>query len=509
VRICLIVFFGVWMLIASGTAAMAQEDYDSQNPDAYQQQSPDQQDPNASQQSPDQQDPNASQPNQAPAPATPAPSDQPAKAAKPKSMALATARAFPHRTVFVGDEPIALTYVIVVRTGFALEDESFRFDEVAPFKAVSVTVGNRVAALHEKDVDRQQVEVTLRLAENLPHGVYRVPRIAVRYAYDDVVTGRDGTLVKFRRKGVVYAPEVFLQKVPLYVETDTLHERVHIGDPIVLRIRIHAETAAEILNEFPPEKPKAGITYLSTFSLKEPLTVLRNEREESVSSTYRVLTYRYTYSILDIQQKPYAVPAPPVLWRLRGVKESGEVKTVAPAPTQVTVTSILPKDAGLEPQKGAAPDPARERMVLFILPLAIAVSLGTGLSAWGCYGLVIFLRTRKKRKGLEVPVDDEIAVRDPVYESFIDRWWRLPRALTRATRRYNAEPNEQHCVALRHLLARYAVSRLRGDQRIDRDKACSMTAAELRAIRDFPELPLVGMLESCLETCTYDRVQDS
>ncbi|MDO8558401.1 MAG: hypothetical protein Q7S09_04430 [bacterium] len=439
----------------------------------------------------------------------PKPSPEEGKTAPPRRPPVLVS-VLAEREVFVGDEPVKFHYVVRSLAGVRVEVDAGQ--DLAPFSVVSIAVGNRITLPGAEGVTAQEFTVVLRLLGNLPLGAYAVPPLAVRYEYDEIIPGADGKVTKTRKSNTALSKSVKLEKVPLYVLTDTLHEVVHIGDPNVLTLSIHASAEAEILNEHPPEKPQEGIVYLSSFSLDKPFAMLARHREEAVgdSGTYRVVAYRYTYLVLDIQSEPFKAPVPPVLWKLRKAKKgaSSDIRTISPSSANVTVRSILKKDSVLEPQKGMPDTDPMERTFFFIVPATLAALLAVGLAGFGISRLITFLAARKARKR-RLPVsttagDEELP--EPVYETSFWAWLRLRYKLRNAWLEYNRAPSKDGCMVLRSLVARYAVSRIRGEGRIDRIQAASFTADEFAGILDPSWIQVLARLEHQLEGDSYTAI---
>ena len=418
-------------------------------------------------------------------------------------------KAFSERKVFVGNEPVVINFAILFKTGISYDENVFNYLDLSPFKVISASIGNRVAIPQVKDLEMVRARILINLSKDQPYGTFFVPAVRIVYEFDEIIPDKDGKMARVRRKKSALSNGVWLEKVPIYVETDTLHEVVRIGDVSANSLIIHIGKEVEILNEFLPEKPKAGVKYLSTFSFEKPLTSLSVQRENNETDEYKIIRYNYIFSILDIQSGPYSVPFPAVLWRGKNQKIS-EVMVISPKPALIEVRSILKKDTTFEPQKDVRPDISRERTIFFLFPLIAAVLIIGSLLLWLLYELVRFLRSQRIRHQIKTQLPEEKpADLKVVYEtSWLSRL-KLKMAVNRALAKYNNQPNEENCIQLRNLLARYIVSCRKRGERISRFTACSMTAEELavRASHKMKKfIDFLKIVDQCLETTIYETI---
>lgn len=469
-------------LMASGSAALAQED-PSQEP----------------------QDPSSSSPE----PSSPAPAASPTPAPKPAGTITALVKAVPQRTVFVGDEPVTIVYYVVAATGVAVYPEPLTALQ-GKFTVASVEVGERSGIPGVKDLHVQRVTLVVRFPHDASLGVHEIPGTSLKYSRE-ITVEKDGSFHRTPQSGTVAVPAVKLEKVLAYVETDVLHEVTFLGDSNTARLTVHVGPEAELLNEDPPEGAPApeGVAFLSAFKPTEPFALLSTSRTSHDTGTYRITTFVYQFSVLDIGTKPFPFPFPSVQVRRRGDAQS-QITVIAPQASGITIRPRVDKKTPAEPLKGVVADPAREHLLLWQMPVALGGLSATFLVLTGLTSLVGWARSRKnrKRRGAAV-IDDDPVLPEPVYETGLVRRWIIRHRAQAELVAYNYAPDRASCERMAAVVARLLAAHTRGTTRVDRARALTLAAA------DFPPIKharmagwqrVLTVAQQCLERNAYTTI---
>lgn len=414
----------------------------------------------------------------------------------------------PKRNIFVGSQPISVSYTIFVKTGVEPVKEDLVNADVSPYTLLSVTVGKRVAIPQEKDLDMIQATIIVRPEPGWPLGEHPFPEITLRYGYDQITNTEDGKIKRIRRQRTATAPAIELEKVPLYVETDLLHERARIADENIGRLSIFAGFEAEVLNEVPPDDPSQDVVYLQAVKIDEPMVLLATERDEKVFSDFRVIEYRYHFSVMDLPKRVSFV-FPAVTYKLTSPTDT-EIKTVDVGSSRIFMDTVLNKDTRFEPPKGLVSDPPAELMWFFWLPAGVAALMASILALMGLSGLVVLLRGWRTRKNSDREMrDEEVAMPELVYQQRIYHRWFLGILARAASLKHDNAPSRKSCERLRSTAARCIVSHAR--KKISREQAGAMLVNELGGL-DIPTsmdrwLEIVSQTDGQLERNEYVAIQ--
>lgn len=405
---------------------------------------------------------------------------------------------------FVGDEPVHVRYYLYVPFRARLGDVNYR-REVRPFELVSVHVGKRTAIPQVKDIELQRITITVRLPADYGYGTYRLPALKIPYEYDEVVNG--GRSVK---KGSVTAKAVELEKVPTYVDVVQEREVGFIGDVIPFSVEIKADNAVEVLNEYPPDKPRKGIDYLSAYKPEEPAVLLGAGREDYGGEHYRVIRWRYMVAIHGIGEAPFELKVPQVVWRENKghpAPEAAEVvHVISPDPIPVLVRSITERGDTFRPMKGARQEPDGERVLLLTVPgLSIWVLSGAG-ALWAFVVAMQAVKMRKRHARV-LPVEEEPVRPKPLYDRSPVQRLLVTYRLRKVREEFQREPSRERCTELRSLLARRTAMRLGRRKQISVQEACAMTAKELEGlVGETAEVRDIEELDRQLETGNYTKL---
>jgi hypothetical protein len=431
----------------------------------------------------------------------------------------------PHRKYFVSDEHITVKYKVSLPFNVSIDTESYR-QNMAPFEVLAFNVGGRTAVPQIRDIDIQYVTVIVRLKEGLSYGTYTLPALKVPYEYESVSGSK-----RMVSKDVAVSEAVNFEKVPLYIDVLQTHDTGVIADAIPVVVEIHSDNSAEILNEYPQEKPEKGIVYLSGYKPGSPFVLLNTDRRESLSEHYRVIRWRYVVAVHDIDEHPFELGLPHVVWKktpLGDVRERINLDTDSRVtaiiqraasemsenregvviadldPVHIKVRSITAETDNFKSTKELHQEHRDERTVLLTLPMiAIWVISGTG-TLWMFSSAVQFLRTRKRKIKQVVEEREEPVL---VY----DRWpWEkvlLKYRLTKAKEEFERNPTKERCGELRSLLTRCAVIRHQKERLVSVQEACAMTATELeKHVGRTPEIDDIRELERQLESGRYRKL---
>ncbi len=301
----------------------------------------------------------------------------------------------------VGNEPVQVRYRVFMPFSVRIDTERYRQD-VLPFRIIALQVGERRAVQKVRDLEVQEVTITVSLTQEHGYGTYTLPALQVPYEYILMTDGGQNTIQK-----VAVAESVDLQKVPIYLDVLHTHTIGAIGDPFVFSLEIHKDDRVEVLNEYPFDEHKRGVSYLSAYDPKTPFIVLKQARSHSAAENYQVIRWHYTVAVHDIDAKAFELAMPQVIWQKvpheilpeKRSKEDGREQeiledrgaansqargpfTIDPDPLFIQVRSITRGSDKYQPLKGIFIDPDDERSVLFSVPLVSMWLLSGAAFLW-------------------------------------------------------------------------------------------------------------------------------
>jgi len=432
---------------------------------------------------------------------------------------------FARKRSFVGDEPVQILYRIAVPFHVRIAAENFQ-QSMPPFVVTSLNVGRRFAVPKIKDLELQQVTVTVRLPARYDYGTYTLPPLKIPYEYD-VITATDRHI----SKETVSASTVALEKVPLSVTIRQQHDTGFIADPFPVGLEIHLDHKARILNEFPPDTPQRGIVYLAGYEPQSPIVLLKRQRTEAMARHYQVIRWLYTVAIHDISTQPFQLDMPPVIWRhaqgenspplnnyqpeqtgqtnpapqRAGVFVSDSdpaIHTFSPAPISFMIRSITLDNKAFKSQKSVRSEPAAEKTLLLTVP-RLALMVCAGILFLGLLTQGIRLLMSRQHQVEPIPDAGKAVPSRPVYDKWPWQRYSLRHQLRKAREAFQENP-AAHGSALRLLLGRLAALRLPPEERPSIQEVGAMTAAEFRQlVGDCPEIAELEELDRSLETGRY------
>jgi len=419
-------------------------------------------------------------------------------------------RTIPAQKYFVGNEPLQITYEVYIPFDVRISNLALS-GELKPFVLVSLHSGGRTSATNLNKYEKQRLVLTVRLPGARTYGIYELPPLDLSYEYEKAAGDK---LVTF--KNVLRSKPVELQKVPLYVVLVQEHDTCLIGDAVSFSIEIHADSTAEVLNEYPPEGSGDNAAYLSEYRPEEPFVLIDMSRQEVHAGSYRVIRWVYTVSPHDLQDEALSLAPPQIMWR-KSARPS--VTAESQPPPEIGVHAVIPEAISLKvlgitaghyafkPVKIIRREPDNERLWLSAVPRAAVwvLLVSAGALALSYISQIIKGRKDKAFKSL----DSEPYQRERLN---YDRWLYIrflsKSRLQKAWEEFQSRPGKESCTELRSLLARRAAFRY-AERRVSVQEACAMTATELRRlVGEVPEAGIISELDRQLETGQFASFSD-
>lgn len=397
--------------------------------------------------------------------------------------------------IFVADEYLQIRYLILVPFDVRIDEKKVP-DKLAPFEITGFHFGPRKAIKNERDMEHQDLLLTLRLNSSFPYDTYTLPSFDLHYQYDTIVGNN-----RIPQEETVATGEIFLEKVPVYVRVSQQRNTGFLWDVFPCFLELHADNSVTFLrlDQNSDDDP------LLQFSPSYPFVMREQRRSEFSSDQFRVILYEFMVAVQDFREQPFSLAYPQIAWQQEGVlPESRNI--ITPEPFIFFIKSITEDNTRVNPLKKYISVPPGERYLWLGLPLRILWSMVV-LSLF-CISILYWHHYRQKEKIDKVPL--ATGAEQPAY----DKWpWKnlvLGFLIMNSRRKYQKKPNPKSCACLRELLARRAGTKLPAKNKLTIAQICALTADELAQLggrkQDIDEL---YQLDHQLESGQYDKLRDA
>jgi hypothetical protein len=399
------------------------------------------------------------------------------------------------RKVFVADEYLRIRYLIRVPFDVHIDEKKLP-RELQPFEIIGFHFGQRRAIKNDRDMELQELLLTLRLDTSFSYDTYVLSSFDLHYQYDTIVGSS-----RILQKETAATEEIPLEKVPVYVRVLQPHNTGFLWDIFPCLLEIHADNSVNFLNL----DLNSEADSLLQFKPAYPFLLLGQTRSEFASGGYRVIQYEFMLAVQDFRNQPFALAFPQIIWQQKdALSESKNV--ITPESAEFFIERITAESTRLNPLKKNVPEPPDERYRALEFPLQVFWAIFTFGLFW--LSFLFWLHYQQKSKGGKIFRISKNA--SPAY----DRWpWQnfvLGYQIIKARHKFQKNPNQKSCACLRELLARKSVLRLPVKHKMTVAEVCALTADELTQLgagkQDITELM---QLEHQLESGQYNKLQDN
>lgn len=399
------------------------------------------------------------------------------------------------RKVFVADEYIQIRFFIKVPFDVYI-DENRLPEKLTPFEIAGFHFGQRKVIENDRDMELQELLLTLRLDSSFPYGTYVLPSFDLHYQYDTIVGNKH-----VPRKDRAATEEISLEKVPVYARAIQQRNTGFLWDTFPCLIEIHAVNSLNFLNI--DQNSEADV--LMQFKPSYPFVLQGITKSEFANDQYRVLRYKFMVAVQDFRNQPFTLAFPQIVWQQDG--SSPESKNViTPESPVFFMKHITTGSTSINPMKRYLAEPQGERYRLLDLPFQMLWTI----IAIGLFWLTFLIwqqHNQKKKDGKFFRSNKPVR---PVYDRWIWRKVILSFLVIKARREFQKKPGPKRCAHLRELLARRVALGLPAKYKLTIAEVCALTAAELLRLggreQDVAELI---QLEHHLESGQYKKMRDS
>lgn len=393
---------------------------------------------------------------------------------------------------FIADESLQIRYLIRVPFDVRI-DEKMLPEKLEPFEIANFHFGPRTAIKSERDIEQQDLVLTVRLDESSPYGTYTLPSFDLHYQYDTIAGNK-----RIPMKGNVATGEIFLEKVPAYVRVKQQRNTGLIGDVFPCFVELHADNSVL----FPNLNQKSDADPLQQFKPGYPFMIRKTRRTEFTSEHYRVLRYVFMVVVQSNSDQHFTLAFPDIAWQQTGAL-SGHESILTPAPLFFFIKKISDSTTGAAPLKKQLPEPPGDRDFLLVLPLRSLIVMFVLTLFWF---LLLFRQHQRQRE--KIAQTAEISwQQQPVYDKWPWKSFVLWFLVMAARREFQKDPTRQNCANLRNLLARNLAMRLSIENRLSIEQACALTAGELIQLGCRKEdIEEIQQLDDQLESDRYERL---
>lgn len=396
--------------------------------------------------------------------------------------------------IFVADEYLQIRYLIRVPFDVRIDEKKLP-QELTPFEIVAFHFGQRRAIKNDRDMELQELLLTLRLAPSFPYDTYILPSFDLHYQFDTIVGNS-----RLPQEESVTLEEISLEKVPVYVRVQQQRNTGFLWDAIPCLLEIHADNSVNFLNL----NLNSEDDVLLQFKPDYPFVLQNKKRSMAPSEHYRVIRYEFVVAVQDFRGQPFTLTFPQVTWKQKGATPESENVITSESPA-FFVQQITTESTRVSPLKKNIPELSDERYILLDLPLQILWSLIILGIFW-----FSFLSWQYHKQKMAVKVD---RISKPVQPAY-DKWpWQkviLGFLIIRARHQFQKNPNQKNCEYLRDLLARRIAMQLSSGHKMSVAQVYALTANELAQLGGRKqELSVLIQLEGQLESDHYCKLQDN
>ena len=396
---------------------------------------------------------------------------------------------------FVADEFVRIRYVIRVPFDVRIDEKKLP-QELAPFNIIAFRFSQRRAIINERDMEQQELLLTLRPDASLPYDTYVLPSFNLHYQYDTIVGNSH-----IPQEETIATGEILLEKVPVYVRALQQGNTGFLWDIFPCLVEVHADNSVVFLNfdQNSTDDP------FPQFTPEYPFMLLDQRRSASANNLYRVIRYEFMLAVQDFGSQPVTLMFPNITWQHEGAAPEG-INFITPKPCLFFIQRITTDTTRIIPLKKNIHEPPGERYRMLDFPLHILLATVVFGLFWIMF--LVWHHFRQQEKIRTVP-----QVSRPVHPLH-DRWpWQrlaLVFRIVKARRAFYKRPGPKSCAFLRELLARRSAIRMFDKNKLTTAEICALTARELARLggrkQDIAELL---QLDHLLETGRYDKLPDT
>ncbi len=366
------------------------------------------------------------------------------------------------RQIFVADELLQVRYLLHVPFDVRIDERKLP-EELPPFEIVGFHFGRRRAIRDDRDMELQELLLSLRLPPSFPGDTYTLPSCDLYYQYDTIVGNR-----RLPQEETVDTGAIQLEKVSVYVRVQQERNTGFLWDAMPCRLEIHADNSVAFLS---PDIQGNDDTLLQ-FEPLYPFLLRSRSRTILPRDHYRIIRYEFMISLQDFRDQPFTLRFPQIVWRQQGTSAESAT-TITPAAPVFYIQQLTGDATRVSPLKQYIPAVPGERYRLLGLPLRILLALSVvGI----CWFTILLLQHYRLKKGTRMPPTDKEAT--PLYDKWLWQKVLLGYQVARARRRFQNNPNERNCAILHALLARRIAMGLRRKHAMSVAQACALTAEE-------------------------------
>jgi hypothetical protein len=397
--------------------------------------------------------------------------------------------------VFVADEYLQLRYLIRVPFDVRIDEKKLP-QELMPFKIAGFHFGKRRAIKNDRDIELQELLLTLRLNDpSFPNDTYVLPSFDLHYQYDAIVGNS-----RILQERIIATEEIFLEKVPVYVRVQQQRDTGFLWDTIPCFLEIHTDNSVVFLNL----DQNIEVDTLMQFKPVYPFVLQGQTKSEFSSDHYRVIRYEFMVAVQNFRSQPFTLKFPQIAWQHEGASPESK-NVITPEAPVFFIQQITTDSTRLNSMRKLIPEPLDERYRLLDLPFQILWTIMTLGLFWLTF---LFWQYHKQKQDGKVP-----RISKPVQPVF-DKWpWQrlvLGLLVLKARFEFKKNPGQKSCAYLRELLARNSALRLPAKLKVTVAEACALTAYEIAQLggrkQDITELI---QLEHHLQSGTYDKMKDN
>jgi hypothetical protein len=400
-------------------------------------------------------------------------------------------------TVFVADEYLQIRYLIRVPFDVRIDEKRLPQGlDLTPFDITGFHFGQRRAVKNDRDMELQELRLTLRLDTSLPYDTYVLPSFDLHYQYDTIVGNS-----RVPQKDKAATKEILLEKVPVYVRVLQQHNSGFLWDVFPCLLEIHADNSVKFFNLY--QKNEADS--LMRFKPVYPFVLQGRTRSEFSNGQYRVMRYEFMIVVQDFRNQPFTLTFPKIIWQQEGISPESK-NVITPESPVFFIQRITADSSRLNPLKKTIPEPQEARYRLLDVPLQILWAILTFGFFW--LSFLFWQHHRQKKKDGKVPWISKTA--PPAYDRWLWQNFVLGFQIIKARHRFQRKPGQKNCAYLREMLARRSALRLPVKHKMTVAEVCALTADELAQLggrkQDISELM---QLEHQLESGQYNKLRDT